>query len=74
MLAAPDQDMDASLDASSPACSGFSAGSLPLRKRARKPKHVYNAASDVRSASPPVPVRPRLVRRPGFQGFLRPGS
>ena len=49
----------------SPSCSTWSAGSLPLRKRARKPARVYNA-SHGRSASPPArpSTRPRLVRQP----------
>jgi hypothetical protein len=47
----------------SPSCSGFSLGSLPLRRRSRKPKHVYNASA-VRSPSPPPKPKPRKVRAP----------
>ncbi len=46
----------------SPTCSAFSLGSLPLRKRSRKPKHVHSTA-ETRSPSPPRhPKPPRHVR------------
>lgn len=55
------QDMDVDTD-SPPTSSGPSAGSLPTRKRARKPSHVYNASEGYRSDSPPRQVRARTVR------------